>query len=482
MKYISLLLVILLTIFDAFALSLLEFSKEKYITKNSEPAVKCLARECKSRGVDENFVIVDVTLPEAGTLARELGERINKVDSLVVRGSVNDEDFYTMWSASFYGQLTVLNLEHAIIENGVVPEKAFWKAQEQMAPDMSFYYSIWLRKIILPGNTEEIGKSAFAYAKDLEDVVLPSSLRIIRTMAFANCSKLKTNPLIFDEGLEMIEEQVFFNCIKLREVVFPSSLRELGDYVFRGSSVSKVVIPEGLEVLGEGAFYGSRLEEVALPNSCQEVRGSDHFALNYQLERMHLPDGWVEIPAGFAEDCIALKEVNIPSTVKVINANAFASCLSIKSLDLPEGLTELGQAAFSGCSSIETLCLPVSVSVLQPGSCAMSGLREIYSKATVPPLCKGNSNFRTPFDSNGSGPFSSPVYVPVGCGEAYKLAPGWDSFSHFIEVDDFPFVGVEDVRCVSDDKGTVYDLMGRKIDKAFPGQIYIRNGKKMLSE
>lgn len=74
---------------------------------------------------DHDFVGMDIT-SKAGNLADALGNNIYNVDSLVVRGTVDAADIRTLWDASFKGRLSVINLENAEIENGIVPEDAFW--------------------------------------------------------------------------------------------------------------------------------------------------------------------------------------------------------------------------------------------------------------------------------------------------------------------------------------------------------------------
>lgn len=76
----------------------------------------------------------DVTLTKYGTLASVLGDEINDIDSLVVRGPIDDVDFHTMWSSSFYGGLTVINLEYATIKDNRLPKNAFWYHSEQYTP------------------------------------------------------------------------------------------------------------------------------------------------------------------------------------------------------------------------------------------------------------------------------------------------------------------------------------------------------------
>lgn len=71
-----------------------------------------------------------VVLSEAGTLATQLGEDMNRIDTLIVRGPINDEDLSTMWSASFYGVLQHLDIGQATLESGVIPRFAFCRPSD----------------------------------------------------------------------------------------------------------------------------------------------------------------------------------------------------------------------------------------------------------------------------------------------------------------------------------------------------------------
>ena len=112
--------------------------------------------------IDDNqdFQSLDIT-SKAGNLAGALGDNIYNVDSLVVRGSINDTDIHTLWEASFKGRLSIINLENAEIENGIIPEDAFWHQKEQLDPSGEFINTIHLRRIILPDGVKRIEECAF---------------------------------------------------------------------------------------------------------------------------------------------------------------------------------------------------------------------------------------------------------------------------------------------------------------------------------
>lgn len=59
-----------------------------------------------------------------------------------------------------------------------------------------------------------------------------------------------------------------------------------------------------------------------------------------------------------------MTELQLPSTLRVINEFGFIACESIKKIDLPGGLQEIGRSAFSNCSALESIRIPDSVTKL----------------------------------------------------------------------------------------------------------------------
>ena len=440
--------------------------------------------------IDDNQDLqsLDIT-SKAGNLAGALGDNIYNVDSLVVRGTVDAADIRTLWDASLKGRLSVINLENAEIENGIIPEDAFWHQKEQLDPSWEFINTIHLRRIILPDGVKRIEEMAFSYCINLEEVNIPSSLQYLGTYAFSDCVNLKTDPLVFSEGFERFGNLVFQNCRSLTgEVVLPSTIKEIGDGAFFCSKISSINLPEGLEKIGDAAFYACRLKEVWIPNSCQTIAGTNTFQQNYPLKKIHLPEGLGRIPSCFANDCWDLQEVNIPSTVKSIDRAAFEQCKSLKKINLPDGLETIEREAFYHCDSLEQIIFPATLNFLGQECCSyMPGLKRIYCMSSEPPVCKestlnpGNSPFgKYNSDFYLRTPNDIPIYVPVGTAEKYRNAWGWDYFTNFIETDDFP-TAIHNVTTEHyDSKNCVYDLMGRKVINPQKGQVYIKNGKKTL--
>lgn len=435
--------------------------------------------------VEDNcdFKYLDIT-SHGGDLAKMLGDNIYIVDSLVVRGTVDDTDFNTLWDASFNGRLSVINLENAEVENGVIPEDAFWHS-EQLNIEEGYITLIHLRRIILPNGIKRIEESAFSYVVNLEDVNIPSELQYIGPSAFEQCENLKTDPLVFPEGFEKLDRAVFANCMSLTgKVVLPSTIKEIGEAAFWHAKISSINFPDGLEEIGNSAFSACRLKEVHIPNSCQHL-GIFAFNRNLELKKMHLPDGIERIPNNFAYACTSLSHVNIPSSVKSIGKEAFESCWCLNDVELPLGLESIEKNAFQSCYAFEQLVFPATLNFLGEECCTyLTGVKRIYCMASEPPVCEMSTlNIGyTPFGEydSPSTPNDIPVYVPVGTAEKYRKAWGWDYFTNIIETDDFP-TAIHNVTTEHyDSKNCVYDLMGRKVINPQKGQVYIKNGKKTL--
>ena len=307
------------------------------------------------RAPDENheFTWKEVTTTRGGELAEMLGDQLRSIDSLVVKGNINDDDFHTMWDASLHGNLSVINLENAVVENNAIPDNAFYHANEQYEGDSNerFYY-IALRRIILPDGLEKIGNSAFYQAYALRQVNFPSSLRYLGEYAF-NATKLEINPLVIPEGVEEISKYAFAFCRELKgKVVLPSTMKSIGEWAFYGCPITSIIFLEGLESIGRNAFWQCDLREVTLPGSCRFSKWGGQFGLNWHLEKITFADGPTEIPDYFAVNCVRLREVNFPHTIKHIGVQAFDLCISLKRLEFPLGMQSLGEEALSGLDSL----------------------------------------------------------------------------------------------------------------------------------
>lgn len=97
-------------------------------------------------------------------------------------------------------------------------------------PEGCFYGSMFER-FTIPSNITKINWEAFAFS-DLQNIVIPSSVKYIESQAFEACYDLRH--VVFDEGCKIIDTFCFASCDSLKSIVLPSTLTELTEGVFNG--------------------------------------------------------------------------------------------------------------------------------------------------------------------------------------------------------------------------------------------------------
>lgn len=113
----------------------------------------------------------------------------------------------------------------------------------------------------------------------LREVLIPSSVGLISTLAFLNCTNLKY--VFIPNSVTNIKERAFWECTNLEHVTLPSSLTALGNRAF--NSCSELTVPNinanNIDYLTNSAVYylGTELPSV-----------SSSFYTNSTMSRLYL--------------------------------------------------------------------------------------------------------------------------------------------------------------------------------------------------
>lgn len=209
--------------------------------------------------------------------------------------------------------------------------------------------------------------------------------RLIRFMAYTarEYSILDTT--------ECIEASAFNGMRNLRKLVIPASVKRLGNHCFSGcESLEEIIGLEHITEVGDGIFGAgvwTSSESVPYVKNRDVVQvASDLVKYNALSEpTCRLPDGITRIcrsALGFTNDDDQMVEVVIPSTVKVIEPEAFRGRKFLKRINLPEGLTEITDSVFSGCEALETIYVPASVKSISTNAFPIYIPRSFYNNET----------------------------------------------------------------------------------------------------
>ena len=153
--------------------------------------------------------------------------------------------------------------------------------------------------------TTAIAEAAFANARELTDVVVPNSIKVIARRTFDECVSLRK--VVLSDGLKEIGDRAFFNCCKLADLTIPSSVTEIGTVAFYSTALERVDLPQNLTVISHGLFENSSLKEINIPDTVTYI-GFEAFA---------------------GSD---LKSVYIPASVEKIEDNAFGGRYSLEKI------------------------------------------------------------------------------------------------------------------------------------------------------
>ena len=127
-------------------------------------------------------------------------------------------------------------------------------------------------------------------------------------------------------------------------------------------SVPKTYNEADVTVIAENAFKGASIKEVRIPSTIKVVSNSAFYGC-VNLTTVYFYKGVEEIGAGAFYGCKGIKQLSLPSSLKVIGDSAFCNT-SITNLTLTEKVETVGNLAFAYCSDLTKVYISHSVSSL----------------------------------------------------------------------------------------------------------------------
>lgn len=207
--------------------------------------------------------------------------------------------------------------------------------------------------VTIPAQVTDLQYGVFASCANLETVTFKagSKLQKIAARAFENCSKLQSISL--PDSVQTIEENGFAYCKNLGAVDLGNGLKEIDNYAFYYSGVTRVHIPDSTTVIGTCAFYGcTSLNEVTLGSGLKGIERS------------------------VFSNCSNLKQIEIPDNITYISDQAFMSA-GLTSVEIPDSVTSIGSLAFYGCQSLKKAIIGNNLAYIADNAFTSCALTEI---------------------------------------------------------------------------------------------------------
>ena len=296
---------------------------------------------------------------------------------------------------AFYGcsGLREINVYHVDGNNTAVfssVDGALIKKDEITGQNQLFYYPLAKKgTYVIPDGVTEIPLNLFR-GSAVTEVVVPTSVAIIRGNAFRDCAKLEK--VTFVEGgtdALSIEDGAFNGCRSLVEITLPSRLESLQlneetrtltlfegcdalsyvnvekgsatygsvDGVLTNSAKNKLIycpaartgaytIPRNIIEIGERAFYGcNRLTAIIIPGYVETIGEYAFYGCN-RVARVE-----------FSSGAIAGMEL-------VVGDYAFAEMPNLKTVEFKDGsaVAQLGKYAFANATGLRSFTVPATMS------------------------------------------------------------------------------------------------------------------------
>ena len=273
-------------------------------------------------------------------------------------------------------------LSNIVIPEGVksIPQRAFADSGlttismpstlKEVGKDAFCYSEV--TNVIIPDSVEVIASGAFAKCSDLAEVKLPSSLKSLGVRAFNSCSMLSS--IDIPEGVKTIPEECFSRCSNLTSAIFHDGLKYIKANAFSYCGLKLIKINSTVEVIGDEAFCNNNAVGLNIGKSVRSIGkkafwNNDLKIIKIDEDNKYYTDagrkvimeketGKVIRGTSHSEipeyaTCIALgafqnipKVLVIPSSVKVIETGAFFNCQANSIIVLQDGVTTIKWGAF----------------------------------------------------------------------------------------------------------------------------------------
>lgn len=270
-----------------------------------------------------------------------------------------------------------------------------------------------IRSIEIPDTVTEVGEIAFRFCGNLEHVKLSAGLTEVPRQMFSSCYKLKE--LDIPSNIKSIHYSALAWCDSLEILHLHDGLEEIvpeGPMLIRDGKLREVVFPKTLKKVPGGVFnYSPYLNEYQIDptNSFFCVKdgalyskdGKILYAVpNRNRTDFVIPEGVEEIGEMAFIYMTDLCQITLPQTLRIIGKRVFQGCDKLKSIRIPAEVIEVERCFLFSCDSLKTVVLESAVPPKMTGD--VRDNEWIYEKVNL--------------------------IVPENSVELYKKAKGWKCF------------------------------------------------------
>ena len=274
---------------------------------------------------------------------------------LIFTGKVEAREAYNSdieYEENSDGEIVVYKANYQV-KNVEIPSMIDGKVVTEIG-EQAFFMCKDLETILLPSTIKKINYSAFWGCESIENISIPDSVNEIGSSAFENCILLKN--INIPKGIKKIDSNTFKDCTSLRYVNGIENVTTIWSGAFKGcTSLEKISLLSVTWIQNNSFEKCSSLSEVALSNKIYSIY-YDAFKDCISLKNIELPESLNYLDDGVFYNT-GLTSITIPSKITDINQNLFRHCTSLENVILPKNIKWIGDSAFKGCTALENITI-----------------------------------------------------------------------------------------------------------------------------
>lgn len=155
---------------------------------------------------------------------------------------------------------------------------------------------------------------------------------------------------IMTDGYVSIGERAFQGCVNMRQIILPSTLKEIKSYALQGCvNLKSIIIPQMTEIIGDYTFADTGLKSVIIPKTVLYL-GKGLFSGCHNLDTVLINENILDVPECLFQNCTKLKKIRLHEKMQTIGDYSFDGCTELKELYVPDSVIAIGEHAFDNLS------------------------------------------------------------------------------------------------------------------------------------
>lgn len=135
----------------------------------------------------------------------------------------------------------------------------------------------------------------------------------------------------FDSSVTEIGKSSFRNTKQLDTMILPSSVTYIKAYAFESSGITDITIPPTVTDISSAAFFHSKLISIVIPSSVK-MMGPSVFLSCYSLTNVSISTSLILLDNSMFSGCKSLVSITIPDNIKVIGNGLFYNCSNLSEI------------------------------------------------------------------------------------------------------------------------------------------------------